>query len=307
MSLTERLRDELAGVTPRRSCDRLAEVSALFHTAGTLQLHGGGKGTVVLDLGESVVARRAFALLRSFELAAEIRTYRRRAFDRATRYQLHLDVAGRALQVLEEAGVLTPALAPVEQPPRRIVARRCCRRSYLRSALLAAGSLSGPASPHLEIRCSSREAAEFVVAVAEEEEVPLGVVDRDRHAAAYAKGATSIAGLLLAVGAQELVLVLEERAVVAATRSQANRLANADHANLVRTSRAAQRQLSAVRRLERRGDLDGLAPELRELAELRLEHPSLSMRELATRCRPAVSKATAYRRLCKLVELGRSA
>ena len=73
---------------------------------------------------------------------------------------------------------------------------------------------------------------------------------------------------------------------VAATRADANRLANADHANLVRTSRAAHAQLEAVRRLEADGVLDGLSQELQEVASLRLRHPTLSIAELARRCKP---------------------
>jgi DNA-binding protein WhiA len=101
------------------------------------------------------------------------------------------------------------------------------------------------------------------------------------------------------------VLAFEERAVVAATRSRANRLANADHANLVRTSRAAQEQLRAVRRLQRSGRLERLPASLQEIAELRLAHPTVSMRELAARCEPPVTRATAHRRLRRLVELAR--
>jgi DNA-binding protein WhiA len=95
------------------------------------------------------------------------------------------------------------------------------------------------------------------------------------------------------------VLVLEESSVLAAIRADANRLANADHANLVRTSRAAHAQLEAVRRLE----LDGLPDDLRELAALRLRHPTASIAELARRCRPPLTKASAYRRLRRLQEL----
>jgi DNA-binding protein WhiA len=95
------------------------------------------------------------------------------------------------------------------------------------------------------------------------------------------------------------VLVLEERAVLGATRAAANRLANADHANLVRTSRAAHAQLRALRRL----DLDQLPPKLREIAELRLRHPTLSLRELALKCEPPTTKSAAHRRLRKLVRL----
>jgi DNA-binding protein WhiA len=153
---------------------------------------------------------------------------------------------------------------------------------------------------------ATREGARFLAAVAEAEDLHVGVHERDRHALAYAKGTPAIRDLLLAAGANDLVLVLEERAVLAATRSRANRLANADHANLVRTSRAAQAQLRAVERLVRRGDLDSLGLRLREMAELRRENPSLSVRELALKTQPPVSKATAYRRLRQLVRLAES-
>jgi cell division protein WhiA len=87
--------------------------------------------------------------------------------------------------------------------------------------------------------------------------------------------------------------------VLSAIRADANRLANADHANLVRTSRAAHAQLEAVRRLE----LDALSDDLRELAQLRLRHPTASIAELASRCRPPRTKASAYRRIRRLQEL----
>ena len=34
MPLSDDLRNELAAIAPKRECDRLAELSALFHTAG---------------------------------------------------------------------------------------------------------------------------------------------------------------------------------------------------------------------------------------------------------------------------------
>lgn len=299
MPLADDLRNELAAIAPRRACDRLAELSGLFHVAGSVHLRGRGELALHLDVASSAVARRAFSLLRAFEIASEIRTYRQRAFGRPTRYQLHVSGSAHALQVLHEAGVLTARLAPTDRPPRRVVGRACCRGAYLRGALLGAGSLSGPRSPHLEIRTATLEGAEFLAQVAAAEHVVLRVADRGRHAVAYAKGSEAIAGLLAAAGAGDAVLAIEERAVLGATRAAANRLANADHANLVRTSRAAHVQLQALRRL----DLDRLPPTLREIAELRLRHPTLPLRELAQRCRPPTTKAAAHRRLRKLVRL----
>ena len=90
---------------------------------------------------------------------------------------------------------------------------------------------------------------------------------------------------------------------MAATRARANRLANADHANLVRTSRAAHAQLRAVEQLRRNGELDHLPRTLQEIAELRIRNPSLSLRELALKCSPPATKAAAHRRLRKLQRL----
>jgi DNA-binding protein WhiA len=301
MSLSEDLRGELAQIAPRADCDRLAELSGLFHSAGRLHLRGRGEVSVHLDVSDSSVARRAFRLLRELGVESEIRTYHRRAFDRAQRYQLHIEGGEEALRVLYDAGVLDARHAPLERPPRRVVRRSCCRRAYVRGALLGGGSLSGPRSPHLEIRATGSEGAEFLAELATKEDLTLGVLDRGRHAVAYAKGAEAIADVLSAAGANDAVLVFEERAVVGATRSRANRLANADHANLVRTSRAAHVQTQAARRLAEDGRLETMSPRLREAAELRLRHPSLSLRELAAKCRPPITKAALHQRLLKVV------
>jgi DNA-binding protein WhiA len=303
VSLSEDLRNELAAIAPRKECDRLAELSGLFHSAGSVHLRGRGEVAVHVDLSSTAVARRAFSLLRSFGVPAEIRTYQRRAFDGATRYQLHVAGDEHALQVLHEAGVLSARLTPLASPPRRVVVRACCRGAYVRGALLGGGSLSGPRSPHLEARSAEPEGADFLARLAAEEGLQLRVADRGRHAIAYAKGAETIAGLLALAGAGRAVLVFEESAVMAATRSRANRLANADHANLVRTSRAAHTQLRAVEQLRRSGELARLPQRLQEVAELRERHPTLPLRELALKCRPPATKAAVHRRLQKLQQI----
>ena len=233
-SLSDELRDELAHVPVTDECDRLAELSGLFHSAGRLHLRGRGEVTLHLDVATSAVARRAFGLLRSFGVPSEIRTYEQRAFARPTRYQLHVEGRDETLRLLRAAGTVGMRGEPLERPPRRVVARACCRRAYLRGALLGGGSLSGPRAPHLEIRTAGLAGALFLAGIAERDRLRLSVLDRGRHAVAYAKGAEAIADVLVAAGAHDAVLALEERGVLGATKAHANRLANADHANLVR-------------------------------------------------------------------------
>jgi len=303
VTLSEDVRNELAAIEPTSECDRLAELSALFHSAGRVHLLGRGRVAVHLDLGSSSAARRAFSLLRALDVDSEIRTYVQRAFDRPTRYQLHVAGEPRAVDVLQRAGVLDQRCAPLERPPRSVVSRPCCRAAYLRGALLGGGSLTGPPARHLEIRSSGPDGARFLARLASSVDAPLAVVDRGRHAVAYAKGSEAIASVLAAAGASGVVLGLEERAVIGATRAGANRLANADHANLVRAGAAAHRQLRAIRVLGERGVLGDLPRPLREAAELRARHPSLSLRELAARAKPPLTKAALHRRLARLVRL----
>jgi len=296
---SEDVREELATIAPERECDRLAELSALFHAAGSLHLRGGGEWSLHLDLGSGAAVRRAFALLRGSGIRSEIRTYRRRAFDTATRYQLHVEGTDDALRVLVQAGVVDRGHGPLEGPPRRVVGRSCCRDAYLRGAFLGAGSLSLGRSPHVELRTASLESAALLARLAHAEGVELHTAERETHAVAYAKSWEAIESVLALMGAAETVLALEERAVVAETRARANRLANADHANLVRTGRSARRQLEAIRRL----DLDSLSDPLREAAELRLRHPTASVRELASRADPPATKPAMHRRLRRLEDL----
>jgi cell division protein WhiA len=299
VSFSEDLRDELAAIAPRRRCCRLAELSALFHAAGVWHLRGRGELAVHVDLASGHAARRAFALLRELGVQSEIRTYPRRAFDRATRYQLHAAVDARSRAVLREAGVVSGRGAPLELPPKRVVGRSCCRAAYLRGALLGGGSLSGPHAPHLELRATSVEGAQLLAEVAARQGVTLSTLERRTHALAYAKGGETIADLLALAGASETALRLDEHAVVAATRAHANRLANADEANVRRTVQAARRQLEAIEQL----DLELLPRPLREVAALRVKHPALSLTELAAKCRPPITKAAAHHRMAVLRRL----
>lgn len=305
MSLSEDVRNELAAITPTRRCDVLAELSALFHTAGSLHLRGHHELAFHIDVSSSAVARRGFALLRELGVTSEIRTYRQAAFDGATRYQLHVEGDDIALAALRRAGVVGRGGAPLAHPPSRLMARHCCRAAYVRGALLGAGSVTGPRAPNLEVRFATADGATFLARIALAEGIALRVRERPGYAAATARKADTVADVLALVGASDAALAIDEHAVVGAARAAANRLANADHANLVRTARAARAQVAAIQELAHRGELAELPDELREIADLRLRHPAYSLRELGARLDPPADKASVQRRLARLVALAR--
>ena len=82
-----------------------------------------------------------------------------------------------------------------------------------------------------------------------------------------------------------------------------NRKVNCDVANLSKTIEAAARQVEAIRRLQRTGKLDKLSAPLRETANLRLNHPEMSLSELMPLFSEPVSRPGLNNRLRKLVQL----
>ena len=211
--LSDDLRDELAAIAPRGDCDRLAELSGLFHVAGSAHLRGRGERRRPPRPRRARPSRaaRSRCCARSTS-SSEIRTYQRAGL--RPRDPLPAPRRGLADALRRRCTTRACSIAshrPLEPPAAARVARRCCRRAYLRGALLGAGSLSGPRDPHLEIRTAELEGARFLAAVAAREGAELRVHDRGRHAAAYAKGTEAIADVLVAAGAVDVVLALEEQ------------------------------------------------------------------------------------------------
>ena len=124
--------------------------------------------------------------------------------------------------------------APLDRPPGRVVARPCCRGAYLRGAFLGAGSLVGPAvASSRDARADARR-GRFVRSVASTAGARLRVVDRSGHAARLREGARADRGVPRRRRRDRDGARPRGAGVVAELRAEANRLANADHANLVR-------------------------------------------------------------------------
>jgi cell division protein WhiA len=297
-SFAERVRRELVERPPRRTCCRRSFLSGLIRHAGTLEVSSDGLA-VRVETADPAAARLAFGIIRSLGADAQIASFREPRFERRNRVLVRVE-GGHGLQLMHEIGVLSAALEPLAEPPRRVIARPCCRASYLRGGFVAAGSVSGPRSAgHLEIRARDADAADVVVRIAAEEGVSMAVARRASHAAAYAKSKATIRDLLALIGAHDAVLAFEEAAVIAGTRERANRVTNFDRANLVRLGGAARAQRDAIAAL----DLTGLDPRLRQVAELRLRNPHLSLAELGRQARPPLSKSTVAGRMRTLTAL----
>ena len=89
-------------------------------------------------------------------------------------------------------------------------------------------------------------------------------------------------------------------------RNSANRQSNCDSANINKMVRTAARQVDDIRYIEEHFGFEQLPPQLREMAQVRLENPDVSLQELGTYLDPPVGKSGVNHRLRKLKEIAES-
>lgn len=86
-------------------------------------------------------------------------------------------------------------------------------------------------------------------------------------------------------------------------RNSVNRIVNCETANLNKTIGAAVRQIDNIRLLQKEVGLESLPEKLREVAEVRLAHPDINLKEVGELLKGTVSKSGVNHRLRKIDEL----
>jgi len=185
-------------------------------------------------------------------------------------------------------------------------ARRAERRVELRAAFLAGGSIAVPARGyHLEFTFREAELAERVVRLIRAEGPEAKTIVRSGRRVVYLKDIDAIVAVLGALGAYGAVLRLEDRRAYKETKNRIRRLVNTEAANVDRAAQAAASQRERIAFLADAYGLPNLTPALREVAELRLAHPTETLAELGRLCDPLVKKSTVNGRIAALLRIAR--
>lgn len=119
----------------------------------------------------------------------------------------------------------------------------------------------------------------------------------------YIKEGDKIIDLLNIIGAHNALLELENVRIYKEMRNNVNRLVNCETANLNKTVDAAVRQIESIKLIQEKIGLKKLPPNLREVAELRLNYPDISLKELGQMLNPPIGKSGINHRLRKIEKI----
>jgi DNA-binding protein WhiA len=303
MSFTAEVKDELSRIEPRRTCCLKAELAALVRIEGTLHITGPQRYRLEVATETAPVARAVIKLLHNvYGLKTEL-TVRRSVLHKTNNYLITVPAQTKLGAALSELGIMGEAGFRSGIDPT-LVKRDCCAISYLRGAFLGGGFVADPHGDfHFELTAETEQLAEDLVALMGRFEIPARVAKRRGTFAVYLKGAEPIVTFLALVGAHRALLRTEDVRVVKSMRNDVNRLVNAEIANQAKTAEAAVGQLHAIEVLAENPGFENLPPALRELAELRLANPEVSLRELGELADPPLTKSAVYHRVRRIEEL----
>lgn len=299
MSYAAEVKKELTGLIVHGG-NAKAELSALMRMNGVSTL--GLDQSIRVQTENAAIARRIYTLLKQSyaNVEVEVTVSDHNHLSRHKSYGVLLK--SQIDDVLNDLGVDPFGLHP--EIPSRILNQVDKKRSFLRGAFLATGSVNSPekANYHLEIYTTHEELGEQLLMMMSGFDLPAKMTDRGNGFIVYLKRAEKIVDFLQTIGATQSMLRFEDIRMMRDMRNSVNRLVNAETANMQKTAIAANKQVSQIQMIAKQiGGLDFLPQKLREVAQARLDHPDESLAELGDILE--ISKSGVNHRMRKLKQL----
>ncbi|MHC0037810.1 DNA-binding protein WhiA [Pseudoneobacillus sp. C159] len=303
MSFASETKKELTTLEIKDCCGR-AELSALIRMNGSLSFSN-RKLVVDIQTENAAIARRIYTLIkRNFQVPVELLVRKKMRLKKNNVYIVRL--AKMAKEILEELKILGENFTFVHDISKDLVKKKCCRRSYLRGAFLAGGSVNNPetSSYHLEVASLYKEHNDSLCELMNTFGLNSKTLERKKGFITYLKEAEKITEFLNIIGAHNALMHFEDIRIVRDMRNSVNRLVNCETANLNKTIGASIRQVENIRFIEKTAGLHILPDKLREIAELRVKYQDVTLKELGEMVSGGtISKSGINHRLRKIDEI----
>lgn len=165
---------------------------------------------------------------------------------------------------------------------------------------MGAGSINNPEKKyHLECKVIEINIAKIIVDIMKKNDIYF----KQRDNVIYMKEGEEISKFLAFIGAVKSVMKFEEIRVERHMNNKVNRLVNCETANLNKVLNASVEQINAIKKLKENGQFEKMEDSLKEIANLRLENPDMSLIELGKKLSIPIGKSGVNYRLKKIVKL----
>jgi DNA-binding protein WhiA len=287
-----------------KDCCGKAELAALIRMNGSLSFSN-RQLSLDIQTENAAIARRIYTLLKkAYDVVVELLVRKKMRLKKNNVYIVR--IVKNARFILEDLHIIKDGFDFIREISPTIVKKKCCKRSYLRGAFLAGGSVNNPetSSYHLEIFSLYKEHNESLCELMNVFNLNSKTLERKKGYITYLKEAEKITEFLNVIGAHQALLRFEDVRIVRDMRNSVNRLVNCETANLNKTIGASIRQVENIKFIDRTVGIQVLPDKLREIARLRVEYQDVTLKELGDMVSGgAISKSGINHRLRKIDEI----
>ena len=287
--------------------EALAALSAIMKVSGTLAFSGTGL-SFKMTTENPASARLVFTLLKEhFNIHSKLMVKKSNSLKKNNIYMVVITEEMGVRDLLDKTGILKD-IDGIMSLNYRIDKEICNnekeKKAYIRGAFIGGGSISNPEKTyHLEFVTHSEEYANDLRDLINTFSLNSKVIQRKNSFIVYIKEGEQIVDLLNIIGAHTSLLEVENIRIMKEMRNNVNRLVNCETANLSKTVNAAVRQVESIKLIQEKIGLKRLPENLREVAELRLNYPDESLKELGEMLDPPVGKSGINHRLRKIEKI----
>ncbi|PKR78022.1 DNA-binding protein WhiA [Halalkalibacillus sediminis] len=302
MSFASETKKELTNIEIDDCC-KSSELAALIRMNGSLSF---SNQQYILDVQteNAAIARRIYTLIKKlYDSPVELLVRKKMRLKKNNIYIVRMYEGVKSL--LTDLEILEEPFTFKRNISERYLEKDCCRKSYLRGAFLAGGSVNNPetSSYHLEIFTFYQEHNEALCELMNKYRLNAKTHERKKGYITYLKEAEKITELLILIGAHQALLKFEDIRILRDMRNSVNRIVNCETANLNKTIGAAFRQVENIKYIDQTVGLESLPEKLREVAQLRIDHQDVSLKELGElSTNGKISKSGINHRLKKIDE-----
>lgn len=180
----------------------------------------------------------------------------------------------------------------------------CCFSAFMRGVFLACGTVTDPnRNYHLEYIVPFLKLSQDLYKIISDVDIQAKTVVRKGSHVIYIKDSENIEDMLTFIGAQISSLEIMSIKVEKDVRNRVNRKINFEYANIERSIKAGLAQVEAIELIIERQGIDTLPEEYKELAQLRLENPDMSLKQLGEELSTPLSRSGVKHRLDKIIEI----
>lgn len=307
MSFSGEVKEELTKhISASRHC-QIAELAALLHFSGEIREVNGQKILGFHTENESVIRKYFTLLKKTFNIEVDVSQETSENKSRNHTYSFVLENEKLVYKILQTVKLLDAdgKAAGLAQPVNAMLVKNsCCQRAFLRGAFITVGSMSDPEkSYHLELVCTNEMQALQLRDIIQGFQVEAKIVLRKKYYVVYLKEGSGIADLLNIMEAHVSLMEFENFRIVKEMRNSINRRVNCEAANITKTVTASSKQIEDILLVRDNYGFQNLQDSLREMAEVRLDYPDATLKELGQYLNPPVGKSGVNHRLRKLSEL----